>query len=88
MTIPIEFIALFLTVSLAATGALLKYLVSAIGEVNRSLKDIRDHMGSLSGRIGQAETWQLQHERQDDERQEATEREHLRIWARLDHHHN
>lgn len=84
MTIPIEFIALFLTASLAATGALLKYLVSAISEVNKSLKDIRDHMGALSGRIGSTEIWQIQHERQDDERQEATEREHLRIWARLD----
>lgn len=84
MTIPIEFVAIFLTVVLGAMGALIKYLVGAIGEMRNSLKEITDHLGDLSGRMGQSETWQEQHERQDDERQESTEREHQRIWMKLD----
>ncbi len=85
MTIPIEFIALFLTVALGSMGALVKYLVNAIAEMRKSLKEISDHLGDLNGRMGRSETWQEQHERQDDERQEATEREHQRIWIKLDH---
>lgn len=84
MNVPIEFIALFLTVVLGAMGALIKYLVGAISEMRHSLKEITDHLGDLNSRVGRSETWQEQHERQDDERQEATEREHQRIWMKLD----
>lgn len=88
MTIPIEFIALFLTAAIASFAGLVNYLRGEIKEIKESLNTITNQFSGLSGRMGQSETWQMQHERQDDERQEAMEREHLRIWAQLDHHHN
>lgn len=84
MNIPIEFVSLFLVAVIGAMGALIKYLIGAIGEIRKSLKEITDCIGELQNSTGKTETWQEQHERQDDERQEATEREHQRIWMKLD----
>ena len=52
MTIPIEFVALFLGVAIAACGWMIKYLISAVNATNASLQSIADHLGKLNGRVG------------------------------------
>lgn len=84
MTIPIEFVALFLGVAIAACGWMIKYMISAVNATNASLQSIADHLGKLNGRVGKAEGWQGMHEKQDDERYEGIEREQMRIWTAIE----
>ena len=84
MTIPIEFVALFLGVAIAACGWMIRYLISAVNATNTTLQSIADHLGKLNGRVGKAESWQLMHEKQDDERYEGIEREQTRIWTEIE----
>lgn len=89
MTIPVEFVTLFVSGVLVAMGALVGYIMNAIAKIFKALTDIRDHLGKLNGRVGKAEGWQPMHEKQDDERHEQIEREHARMWAaisRMDEH--
>lgn len=84
MNIPIEFVALFLGVTIAACGWMIQYLISAVNATNASLQSIADHLGKLNGRVGKTEGWQAMHEKQDDERYEGIDREQMRIWTAIE----
>jgi len=83
MIVPIEFIAIFLTMVIGAMGALVNYLVGEIRKINQFLKDIADHLAKLNGRVGKGETWQDMHARQDDERHEQIQRETDALWREV-----
>lgn len=83
MIVPIEFIAIFLTMVIGAMGALVNYLVGEIRKINQFLKDIADHLAKLNGRVGKVETWQDMHARQDDERHEQIQRETDALWREV-----
>ena len=84
MNIPIEFVALFLGVAIAACGWMIKYLVNAVNLTNASLQTMNAHLGLLNGRMGKSETWQTMHEGRADERHQQLEREQTRLWTAID----
>lgn len=84
MNVPVEFLALFLGVAIAACGWMIKYLISAVNATNVSLQAIGDHLGKLNGRVGKSETWQEMHENQDADRHQQLERENARMWTAIE----
>ena len=74
MNIPVEFVALFITVILGAIGWVLK-------DIRASLAGILDHLANLNGRVGKSETWQEMHEKQDDDRFEQLEKQTDALWS-------
>lgn len=56
-----------------AIGSVLATLISsfilrAVNKTGDRLGDIERHLSQLNGRVGKAETWQVEHEKRDDER--------------------
>lgn len=45
----------------------------------RRLGQIRDHLALLNGRLGKVETWEMQHEKLDDERHGETSQKFERM---------
>ena len=83
MTIPIEFVALFLGCVVTAMGWLIKWLVQAIATVNVSLQWIEKHLGTLNGRVGAMEARHTMHEKSDDERHEHVDKSIDALWKKV-----
>jgi hypothetical protein len=52
-----------------------------IRRIVESLDSIDSRLGTINGRVGKMETWQVMHERQDDERYEHIDKTTDAIWT-------
>ena len=83
MTIPVEFIALFLSVALTLSGWVIKYMLSAVASMNAALKVMTEHLATMNGRMGKMDTLQVMPERNDDERYDQIEKTTDPLWIRV-----
>ena len=69
---------------LAAIGVVawwgIRRVVTGQDAINSKLETISDRLGQINGRVGKSETWQVQHEKYDDERHEQIEKETDKLW--------
>lgn len=81
MNIPVELIGTFIGGVFLALGGLIKYLIGIVKEIRGNMAGILEHLGKLNGRVGKSETWQVMHEKQDDDRFEQSEKQTDALWA-------
>jgi len=75
----------FLLAILAAIGVVawwgIRRIVSGQDAISEKLETISERLGHINGRVGKSETWQVQHEKFDDERHDHLQKQTDALWA-------